>query len=71
MITKKCIMGLLLAFLALAGYFYIIPLTEQYQGATGYIYSNGMWYHLLSIVLLIGTIMLFCYSIVEMYEVRN
>lgn len=71
MITKKSIIIMIFAFLTLASYFYIVPLTEQYQGATGYIYENGMWYHLLSVVLLIVSIGLFCYSIVETYEVRN
>ena len=71
MITGKSILALIGAMLCLAGVYFVSPLTEQYQGVTGYMYENGMWYQLLFVILLIGTIMLFCYSIVEMYEVRN
>jgi len=71
MITKKSILALVLAFICFACVCFIYPLTEQYQGATGYIYENGLLFNLLYICLLVFGIMLIVYSFVEMYEVET
>ena len=70
MITKKSILALIIFMLLLVSIHFVAPLTEQYQGATGYIYQYGAWYHLLYVIILIGAIFCIIY-ILAMYEVRN
>jgi len=71
MITKKTVIGIILACLCLIGAYFIHPLTEQYQGMTGYIYENGMYYHLLFFIFLVSSVLLFAYSLIEMREIES
>ena len=38
--------------------FILSPFTEQYQGATGYVYEYGLYYAIVQIVLMIVAVML-------------
>lgn len=71
MITKKGLIILGLAILCLYGIYFVYPLTEQYQGCTGFIYENGLFFYLLYICLILFSILLFAYVVIDMCEVES
>jgi len=68
MITMKDLGLIVVANVFIVISFLIMPYGEQYQGASGYIYPNGWLYAIGYIVLLIASIMIFVYVIVDNYE---
>ena len=69
MIQKKDLVLILISVVCFIGSFLLMPLIEQHQGATGYVYPFGVWYHLLHLILLIIGLAVLAYAVVSVgYE---
>ena len=72
MITIKDLVLIPLSIICFIVSYLLLPLTEQYQGATGYIYEYGVYFQLLQIILLLVGVMLLGVVIVHRdYEIES
>jgi len=71
MLQKIDLMLIPIIIICFIGAYLVIPLTKQYEGATGYMYEYGFYFHVLHIVLIIVAIMLLGIVIIHRdYEVE-
>ena len=61
----KLSLSICISIFSFVGSIIISPLTERYQGATGYIYQNGLFYSLIQVAFVLIAIFALCYFIVN------
>ena len=71
MIKLKDLGYIIIAIICCILSYLMVPLSEQYQGATGYVYEYGMGFAILHIVLLVLAFVLTAKVIIDNYEVYN